>query len=1184
MQPIAIIGASCRFPGATGLDEFWQLLSQGRSAVGTVPKDRWDHDALFDADPSAPGKITSRFGGFLAGIKEFDCAFFGISPREAASMDPQQRLLLETAYEAFEDAGLPMDRLAGSNTAVYVGIGPGDYGRMCVERWDEIGAHYATGNFLSIAADRIPYFFDLRGPSLAVDTACSSSLVAVHLACRSLEYGDARLALAGGVNALLSPPLSISLGKAGALSPTGRCRAFDAAADGYVRGEGSGFVVLKRLDEAMAEGDRIYAVLRGSAVNQSGRRNGLTAPGSWGEENVMVTAWRSSGMAPMDADYVEAHGTGTVLGDAIEASALGKVFGNGRNGNGPCRIGSVKTNFGHLETAAGIAGLLKVVLMISHGQFVPSLFPETPNPHVSLAKLGLTVQMQTEPWTAGASPRLAGVSSFGLGGTYAHVCVTSPSATPEDVRSQETAPGLLVPVSARHPEALRITVREFSRLFDQADLVRATAICRAAARRRTHHDYRIAFAGESAAEIALAMDWWLQRPNSEIVKAGSMRKLVVAASATGEFDPEADAAAREFGVEVLPGGRSSASRALLAVLRHWGIRPHCVLRTKEGRLVEASQNDGAETDLEITEDHRSPEMELEELKSVGDDFLDLTSDNLLAALAPLPRNGAALSGFCSSETPKLTMLRLAGQLYQLGYPLSWQNIYPGTVTHLDLPSYPWQRQRCWWTSEDGAGPAPQVKSAVALPAPNPIAQFAAGESLTIRLRTLLARVTGRPVQEIQPDASPSALGIDSLMTMDLQEQLGREFGIALPVEILVKAGSVMELEALVTEALRESPRSESAGAAVVAPVQAGVSTQIRLAALADYAEITAMCARNGLGIKPREEWEHLWTGNPVYQKFPGWPIGWVVENAAGGIVGFLGNIPVSYAFQGRPIIGASIYSFALDSSHRGQGLLLLERLLEWGRSVDYLLGTTANLSSSKLLEKNRIPRVPVGDWENSSFWITNYTGFLSCALNRKGWPKLLAYPAAAALKMRDVLKPHARRERSCELKVCSGFDDRFDVFWAELQRTHPERFLTTRSREMLQWHFQYSLQQEKTWIVTREENSRVLAYAVFCRCDNAEVGLKRVRLVDFQVLDEDFRTLVPMLDWGIQRCREEGIHMLESFGFRPGKQRVMDGLAPYRRRLGSWPYFYAAQNEALQKGLRDPAVWDPSLFDGDASL
>ena len=438
MRPIAIIGASCRFPGANGLQEFWELLRAGRNVVSTVPKDRWDADALVNENPESRANVATRHGAFIRNIREFDCSFFGISAREAAAMDPQQRLLLETAYEAFEDAGLPMEQLAGSQTAVYVGIGPGDYGRMCAQPWESVTAHYVTGNFLSTAVDRLSYFFDLRGPSMSVDTACSSSLVSVHLACRSLESGEADIALAGGVNAVLAPTLSISLAKAGALSPTGQCRSFDADADGYVRGEGAGFVVLKELNRAVADGDRIYAVIRGSAVRQGGRRNGITAPGGWGEEAVIKAAWDASGISPSVADYVEGQATGTPLGDAIEANAINKVLGR-RNGRGACRIGSVKTNIGHLETAAGIASLIKVSLMMRHAEFVPSLYPQQPNPHVNLEKLGLCVQRCAEPWSRpDGVARAAGVSAFGMGGTYAHVCLTSA----EDASGQERAQGL----------------------------------------------------------------------------------------------------------------------------------------------------------------------------------------------------------------------------------------------------------------------------------------------------------------------------------------------------------------------------------------------------------------------------------------------------------------------------------------------------------------------------------------------------------------------------------------------------------------------------------------------------------------------------------------------------------------------------------------------------------------------
>jgi 3-oxoacyl-(acyl-carrier-protein) synthase/acyl carrier protein len=1182
LQPIAIIGAACRFPGATGLDEFWQLLRDGRSAIVTVPKERWDLDAFYDPNPNAPGKMASRFGGFVKGIKEFDHAFFGISPREATSMDPQQRMLLETAWEAFEDAGVPMDSLAGSKTAVYVGIGPGDYSRLCMQPADQIDAYLTTGNFLSVAADRIAYFFDLRGPSLAVDTACSSSLVCVHLACRSIEYGETTMALAGGVNALISPPISISLSKAGAISPTGQCRAFDGQADGYVRGEGAGFVVLKRLQDAVADGDRIYAVLRGSAINQSGRRNGLTAPGSWGEEAVMVSAWQAGSIAPAEAEYVEAHGTGTVLGDAIEAGALGKVFGSQRNGHGPCRIGSVKTNIGHLETAAGVAGLIKVLLMMWHGEFVGSLYPETPNPHVNLENLGLRVQKHPERWSPSAnSRRTAGVSSFGLGGTYAHLCVTSPEVATADETADAHPTGFLVPVSARHPDALRLLVRDFSRLLDQPGEGHAIEICRAAARRRTHHDYRVAFAGSSSAEVALAMDWWLQHPEAGTSKVGPRRKLVVVIASCGLADAEVLTTFCSGGVDhaeiqnqaVSLGDRGlMAPLTLLGILSYWGIRSHRVFQLR-GRdaLFELSGNVRSSDQRQIS---------WEELRNAGDDFLDLTVKDSLAPLSPLRGNGRIISGFASSEDPTLTAFRLAGELYELGHPLAWQNIYPGTVRHVSLPRYPWQQKTCWWAHESSPPPS-QVKSVAPV---SPATVNPPPAMPDDALRSLLARVTGRPLQEIQADAVPSELGIDSLMITDLQSALERQFGVTMPLETLLQAGSVRELERLVGQVRGNAVQGQEIQSPQVT-ASSRPAIEIREAALPDYAQIAALSARNGLHTKIRDEWEHLWINNPVYKRFPHWPVGWVVQNGE-DIVGFLGNIPVSYSFRGREVIGASLHSFSLDSSYRSHGPLLLQRMLECDSAVEYLVGTTANASSSKLLARSKIPRVPVGDWENSAFWITNYPGFVACALAKKGWPKLLTHLGAAALKIADrCFRPRSLMMRqSSELNVRSSFDERFDVFWDELQRAHPNRFLATRSREVLQWHFQHSLTREKAWIVTWEEKSRLLAYAVFCRCDNPEIGLTRIRLVDFQVLDQGFNALVPMLAWGVGKCREEGVHILESFGFHPEKQRVIGRLAPHRRRLGSWSYFYSARNNLLRQNLQDPAVWDPSLFDGDASL
>lgn len=1183
MQPIAIIGAACRFPGASGLDEFWQLLRDRRSAIIPVSKERWDPDVFCDSNPNAPGKMISRFGGFVDGIKQFDCGFFGISPREATSMDPQQRMLLETAWEAFEDAEVPMDLLAGSKTAVYVGIGPGDYSRLCMQPVDQIDAYLTTGNFLSVAADRIAYFFDLRGPSMAVDTACSSSLVCVHLACRSIECGEATMALAGGVNALIAPPISISLSKAGAISPTGRCRAFDANADGYVRGEGAGFVVLKRLQDAIADGDRIYAVIRGSAINQSGRRNGLTAPGSWGEEAVMLSAWEASGIAPASVEYVEAHGTGTVLGDAIEANALGKVFGSQRNGHGPCRIGSVKTNIGHLETAAGVAGLIKVMLMISRGEFVGSLYPEVPNPHVNLEKLGLTVQKRTEPWPATTlSPRLGGVSSFGLGGTYAHVCVTGAEVASEEASAAVHTPGLLVPVSARHPDALRLLVQDFTRRFETTEESQAIEICRAAARRRTHHDYRVAFAGLSSAEVALAMDWWLQSTQAEATKVGARRNLVAVAGSRKLDHEEFLNAVRDFGANpaevekraVALGDRELIpALAVLRVLGHWGVRPQRVFRLTHDHLLSELDSAAAETD-------NPRPVDWEKLRNAGDDFVDLTGTDSLAPLRPLPRNGRVTGGFSSSEGAKMTILRVAGELYELGYPLGWQKIYPGTVKHVSLPRYPWQQKTCWWTSSESMQlplKIPVQSTSAALERPSiPPASPKGG------LQSLLARVTGRPLQEIQPEASPNELGVDSLMTIELQDELKRQLGVLLPLDTLVNVGSVRDLEQLVEEA-RKSTVAEIAVAQPKVQSKPRPSTEICEATLADYEPIAALLSRNGLEVKPREEWEHLWINNPVLKKLPNCPIGWVVRNGA-ETVGFLGCIPVSYCFKGREIIGASFHSFCLDASHRGHGLLLLNRLLECDAAVEYLVGSTANASSSKVLERSGIPRVPTGDWENSAYWITNYAGFLESALAKRSWSKFLAYPGATVLALRDQFaKGRGPRQRH-ELHTCSGFDQRFAVFWEELKHAYPDRFLATRSREVLDWHFKFALKQDRAWIVTQEDGARIVAYAVFYRHDNPEINLKRIRLVDFQTLHGDRSVLVSILALGLRRCRDEGIHMLEAVGFRPDKQCVIDSVAPHRRQLPGWLYYYRTRNQALHQELQDPNVWEPSQFDGDASL
>jgi acyl transferase domain-containing protein/NADPH:quinone reductase-like Zn-dependent oxidoreductase len=425
LEPVAIIGVGCRAPGADGPDALWELLREGRDAIGPIPPDRFDAGAYYDSDAGRPGKINTRSGGFLSDVVGFDAGFFQIAPREAQGMDPQQRLLLEVAWEAFENAGQAPDKLEGSATGVYVGVTGSDYAYLQLRAGDPglFDAHYTSGIAHSVASGRLSYLLGLQGPAVTFDTACSSSLVAVHHACLALRARDCRMAIAGGVNVILSPDLYVALSRSLMLSPDGRCKAFAATADGFARGEGCGLVVLKRLSDAEADGDRILAVLRGSAVNQDGPSSSLTAPNGPAQEAVVREALQRAGVNPGDVSYLEAHGTGTQLGDPLEAQALGNVFGPGRDPARPLWLGSVKTNLGHLEGAAGITGLLKLVLSLRARQIPPHLHFTTPSPHIPWAQLPLRVLTELTPWEPINGRRIAGVSAFGFSGTNAHVVV-----------------------------------------------------------------------------------------------------------------------------------------------------------------------------------------------------------------------------------------------------------------------------------------------------------------------------------------------------------------------------------------------------------------------------------------------------------------------------------------------------------------------------------------------------------------------------------------------------------------------------------------------------------------------------------------------------------------------------------------------------------------------------------------
>ena len=391
-RPIAVIGMACRFPGeANSPAEFWKLMKSGTDAISEVPRDRWNIDAYFHPDAKATGQVYTRWGGFLPNYKLFDADFFGISPREAAQIDPQQRLLLELAWEAIESAGIPAESLAGSDTAIYVGISSHEYGFAAFNDPETLTPYSATGGSLSIAANRISYVLDLRGPSQSIDTACSSSLVAFHDGCAALWRGESRIAIVGGVNALMSPHSTVAFCRAAMLSPTGRCRAFSAKADGYVRSEGGGVIVLKLLEHALADGDPIQAVILGAGVNQDGRTAGLAMPNAAAQEALLRRVYAAAEIDPATVAYVEAHGTGTAVGDPLECAAIGNALGKAPGRTRPCLIGSVKTNIGHLESASGMAGLIKAILAVRNREIPVSLHSDELNPNIAFDDLNLAV-------------------------------------------------------------------------------------------------------------------------------------------------------------------------------------------------------------------------------------------------------------------------------------------------------------------------------------------------------------------------------------------------------------------------------------------------------------------------------------------------------------------------------------------------------------------------------------------------------------------------------------------------------------------------------------------------------------------------------------------------------------------------------------------------------------------------
>jgi acyl transferase domain-containing protein/acyl carrier protein len=624
-EQIAIIGMACRFPGGANSPElFWQLLTTGVDAIGEIPADRFDIDTYYDPTPAVPGKVAARRGGFLDQVDRFDATFFGISPREAERMDPQQRLLLESSWEALEGAGQIPARLLGSQTGVFVGLWLNDYESRLFHDPDRVDFYMTTGSGRYSASGRLSYFFGFQGPSLTIDTACSSSLVAIHQAVQSLRSGECNLAIAGGANVILQPQITIAYSQSRMMAPDGRCKFGDASANGYVRSEGCGVIVLKRLSDALADRDPIHAVILGSAVNNDGRSSGfLATPGQAGQEDVLRKAYRDADVSPGCVQYVEAHGTGTSAGDPVEINALAAVLSSDRPADRPCHIGSVKTNIGHTEGAAGIAGLIKVVLSLKHKMIPASLHVRELNSNIAWATLPIELQRELSPWPKHEGPALAGVSAFGIAGTNAHVVLQeSPLLTASTVADESAV--YLLPLSAHTPEALRELSHAYQ-TFLKSTPSTLHDICYTASVRRAHHDHRSAIIGNSYEDLVERLaniernetrsSWVAQSAPSKIafIFPGQGSQWVGMGRQLLEREPVFHAALERFAVALRPLVDWSLIEQLLAddahsrfdeidviqpvlcaieialaeVWRAWGIEPAVVIGHSMGEIAAA---------------------------------------------------------------------------------------------------------------------------------------------------------------------------------------------------------------------------------------------------------------------------------------------------------------------------------------------------------------------------------------------------------------------------------------------------------------------------------------------------------------------------------------------------------------------------------------------------------------------
>ena len=501
-EPIAIIGMSCRFPGASDCNEYWQLLHNGKDAVTEIPEDRWPINDFYNPDPSAPGKMNTRCGGFVSNIDMFDADFFGISLREAKKMDPQHRMLLEVSWEALENAGLSPQKLIESQTGVFIGFNQTDYSLMHLKGdYKNFDQYTTTANGYCFGAGRIAYTFGFSGPVMSIDTACSSSMVALHQACNAIRANDCNMALAGGVQLNILPHFHIMLSQIHTLSPSGACRTFDADADGLVLGEGCGLVVLKRLSDALLNNDNILALILGTSVNHGGPASGITVPNEMAQENVIRQALKNARKTPSDIHFIETHGSGTTLGDPIEFNSIDAIFGD-RPINDPLILGSVKTNIGHLDAASGIAGLIKTVLSIQNNEIPPNLHFKTPSPKIDWSKDNIKVASEIIPWPRTEQQRIAGVSSFGISGTNSHAVIEEPPEPPELKKNEVfKRPVHVFTLSAKTEKALHDLVKAYCDYLNANPHEKIENICYTANTGRDHFNCRLAVITHSILQL-----------------------------------------------------------------------------------------------------------------------------------------------------------------------------------------------------------------------------------------------------------------------------------------------------------------------------------------------------------------------------------------------------------------------------------------------------------------------------------------------------------------------------------------------------------------------------------------------------------------------------------------------------------------------------------------------------------